>query len=260
MKAWIISDLHLEFKQRFDIPVPDGAEVMICAGDIQVKGIVPTLEWLTATAARRVPVIVVAGNHELYGAAMVPSIQEARAFAERTPNVHFLENDTVELDGIAFIGGTLWTDYRLGDRDPEVVMFHAEHGTAGIRMSDYKRIKYSKVPYRKFRPIHAYRKHMETREYISSELQARRRRKTVVVTHHAPSIRSIAWTDRADPLSPCYASDLEDMILKTEPAIWVHGHIHQRVDYHIGTTRVVANPRGYPGERTAFDPQFCVEI
>jgi Icc-related predicted phosphoesterase len=260
MRAWVVSDLHLEFGRRFDVPVPPDADVMICAGDILVKGIVPTLEWLAATAARHLPVIVVAGNHEFYGAAMIPAIQEARAFAAQNSNVHFLENDTAEIDGIAFIGGTLWTDFKLGGRDPEVAMFHAERGLAGQSMNDYKRIKYTKTPYRKFKPIHAYRKHMETREFIASELRANAGRRTVVVTHHAPSIRSLPLKYRGDPLSPCYASDLEDLIMETQPEMWVHGHIHQRVEYHVGLTKVVSNPRGYPGERSGLKPDFTVEI
>lgn len=260
MKAWILSDLHMEFGRPFDTPVPSDADVMICAGDVLDKGIVPTLEWLASTVARRLPVIVVAGNHEYYGEAVLSSIDEARAVAARIPNVHFLENDTVEIDGVAFIGGTLWTDFKLGGRDPEVAMYHAEHGVAGQRMNDYKRIKYTKVPYHKFKPIHAYRKHIETREFITSQLRKRPHQQTVVVTHHAPSPRSISLSHRDDPLSPCYASDLEDLILETDPMVWVHGHVHQRLEYHVGITKIVANPRGYPGEGSGFDPGLTVDI
>jgi Icc-related predicted phosphoesterase len=260
MKAWIASDLHLEFGQPFEASVPTDADVMICAGDMLDKGIVPTLEWLAANVARRLPVIVVAGNHEYYSAAVVPSLDAARAVAARSPDVHFLENDAVEIDGIAFIGGTLWTDFKLGGRDPEVAMYHAEHGAAGQSMNDYRRIKYTKTPYRKFKPIHAYRKHIETREFIASELRKRAQQQTVVVTHHAPSARSISLQHRDDPLSPCYASDLEDLIIETEPTMWVHGHVHQRQEYHIGITKVIANPRGYPGERSEFEPHLTVEI
>ncbi len=260
MRAWVVSDLHMEFGKPFDVPMPGDADVMICAGDILEKGIVPTLEWLSSALARRLPVIVVAGNHEYYGAAVIPSIEEARAVAARSPNIHFLENDTVEIDGIAFIGGTLWTDFKLGGRDPELAMYHAEYGVAGQSMNDYKRIKFAKNPYRRFKPIHAYRKHMETREFIASELRARANQQTVVVTHHAPSARSISAKHRDDPLSPCYASDLEDLILETDPMMWVHGHVHQRHEYHVGITKVVANPRGYPGERSGFEPGLTVEI
>jgi predicted phosphodiesterase len=81
MKAWIVSDLHMELGQPFDAAVPAGADVMICAGDILDKGIVPTLEWLASKYAPHLPVVVVAGNHEYYRAALTPSIEEARVVA-----------------------------------------------------------------------------------------------------------------------------------------------------------------------------------
>ena len=260
MRAWIVSDLHLEFGKPFESPVPPDADVMICPGDVDVKGIVPSLEWLAENVAHRVPVVFVAGNHEFYHAALVPSIAQARAFSGSVPNLHFLENDSVEIEGIAFIGATLWTDFRLGDCDPEIVMFGAEHGVSGQRMTDYRRIKYTKTPYRRFKPIHAFRKHSESVRYIASELRERGGQKTVVVSHHAPSGRSIALKNWSDPFSGCYASDLEDLIVENEPALWVHGHVHQRVEYHVGTTKVLANPRGYPGERSGFDPGLTVDI
>lgn len=260
MKAWIVSDLHLEFGRPFDVSAPKDAEVAIFAGDILTKGIVPTLNWLAAALPLHLPVIAVAGNHEYYGAAMLSSIQEARNVAALIPNIHFLENDVVELDGVAFIGGTLWTDFKLGGRDPERAMFAAENGTAGHRMNDYRRIKYSKLPYRRFKPIHGFRRHVETREFVAAELRARKAQRTVVVTHHAPSTRSLDTAQQADPLSTCYASDLEELILETEPTMWVHGHVHRRAEYHIGLTKVISNPRGYPGERSGFDPDLTVEI
>ncbi|WP_064710025.1 hypothetical protein [Rhizobium bangladeshense] len=45
-----------------------------------------------------------------------------------------------------------------------------------------------------------------------------------------------------------------------QPALWVHGNIHQKANYRIGETRVIANPRSYPGEGTGFDPLLVVEI
>ena len=111
MKAWIVSDLHLELGPSFDAPVPADADVMVCAGDVLDKGIVPTLEWLASTVARRLPVIVVAGNHEYYGAAMLPSLEAARAVAKR--DLHH----------------SLGLDVREGiDEHP---VDHAEHGARG---------------------------------------------------------------------------------------------------------------------------------
>lgn len=254
MRIWITSDLHLEFGQPFKEPPPANIDVMVCAGDVLIKGVVPSIHWL-AKFSLDIPVVFVAGNHEFYNSCLQSDILEARKAARDYPRLHFLENDAVEIGGVRFVGGTLWTDFRLFGRRPEVNMSYAQSG-----MNDFKKIKFSKSPYLKFKPIHAYRTHVETREFIADELHECTGRKTVVVTHHAPSPRSIPAEFRHDPLSACYASDLEDLMYETRPALWVHGHVHRRNDYLVGDTRVVSNARGYPGESTEFDPNFTVDI
>ncbi|MBB3389710.1 Icc-related predicted phosphoesterase [Rhizobium sp. BK275] len=255
MKLWIISDLHLEFGRPFLQGPPPDADVLVCAGDLLTRGIVRTIEWLAANIPCSMPVVFTAGNHEYYGASVQESIRDARMLRDRHPHIHFLENEAVNIRDVKFIGATLWTDFRLNGGDPELAMAAAESG-----MNDYKKIKFSKLPYQKFRPIHAYRKHHESRAFLKSVLAESSAGKTVVVTHHAPSPRSIPPEFRGDPLSACYASDLEDLIVEGQPALWVHGHIHQKVDYRVGWTRVLANPRGYPGEGTAFDPHLVIEL
>ncbi|XAZ19561.1 metallophosphoesterase (plasmid) [Sinorhizobium sp. B11] len=254
MKIWVISDLHAEFGEPFPHRPPVGVDVIVCAGDILTKGIVPSIEWLLRHFSRDIPIVFIAGNHEFYGASLLGGLRNAE-IAENYPYLHFLENDVVEIDGVLFVGGTLWTDFGLFGREPSLAMAAAENG-----MNDYKRIKYSTTPFQRFRPIHAFRKHAETRDFIFSELRKRMGQKTVVVSHHAPSPRSILSAYRDDPLTSCYASDLEDLILETLPTVWIHGHVHHRNDYQISDTRVVSNPRGYPGEKTGFDPDFTLEI
>ncbi|MDX0583762.1 phosphatase [Sinorhizobium medicae] len=252
MKIWVISDLHLEFGARFIQPADVDADVLVYPGDLLTRGVVPSIEWLAHNIN---PVVFVAGNHEFYGASIQEGLRHAREVGSRLPNLHFLENDAVDISGVRFIGGTLWTDFRILGGDPQFAMTAARSG-----MNDYRKIKFAKVPFQKFKPIHAYRKHMETRAFLASELESARIRKTVVVTHHTPSARSVSPAFRNDPLSPCYASDLENLIVDAQPALWVHGHVHHRNDYSIGGCRVVSNPRGYPGEGTNFEPAFIVEI
>ncbi|MDI7863701.1 metallophosphoesterase [Rhizobiaceae bacterium n13] len=255
MKLWIISDLHLEFGQPFFQPPPCDADVLVCAGDLLTRGIVPSIEWLAASTPSAMPVVFTAGNHEYYRAAVQESIRDARLMRDRYPNIHFLENEAVDIGDIRFVGATLWTDFRLNGGDPELAMAAAQSG-----MNDYRKVKFSKLPYRTFKPIHAYRMHHESPAFLKSALAEASARKTVVVTHHLPSPRSIPLEFQGDPLSACYASDLEDLIVERHPALWVHGHVHNRVDCRIAETRVIANPRGYPEERTAFDPQLVIEI
>jgi Icc-related predicted phosphoesterase len=255
MKLWIFSDLHLEFGKSFLLKPPPEADVLVCPGDLLTRGIVPSIEWLAANIPSSLPIVFTAGNHEYYRAALQDSVRDAQSFCKRHANIHFLENEAVEIGNIRFVGSTLWTDFRLNGGDPELAMAAAQSG-----MNDYKKIKFSKLPFRKFKPIHGYRMHQESRAFIQSALSEPSAPKTVVVSHHAPSATSLPDDLKNDLLSPCYASDLENLMVAGRPALWVHGHIHQKVDYKIGDCRIVSNPRGYPGERTNFDPQLVVEV
>lgn len=201
------------------------------------------------------PVVFTAGNHEYYGASVQESIRDARLLRDRYPNVHWLENEAVDIGDVRFVGAALWTDFRINRGDPELAMAAAQSG-----MNDYRKIKFSRLPYRKFKPIHAYRMHHESRAFLKSALAVSSAGKTVVLSHHAPSTRSMSPEFHGDPLCACYASDLEEVIVEGRPALWVHGHVHQKVDYRVGESRIVANPRGYPGEGTAFDPRLVIEI
>jgi Icc-related predicted phosphoesterase len=255
MKIWALSDLHLEFGKPFTAAPPGDVDVIVCAGDVLDKGVVPSIEWLAAYVGPEVPGIFVAGNHEFYRGFLADSIMAANALRSRYPNIHFLDDRAVVIGDVHFAGATLWTDFRLFNRNPETSMWSAEKG-----MNDYKRINLSKKPFRKFKPIHAFRRHDASIKFLSESLGQADARKKVVVTHHAPSSRSISRYLRDDPLAPCYASDCEALIREAEPDLWVHGHVHQRLDYTLGFTKIVCNPRGYPGEATGFHPNFVIEI
>ncbi len=78
------------------------------------------------------------------------------------------------------------------------------------------------------------------------------------MTHFAPSWQSISPEYGNSEINGYYASDLEDLILRKRPALWVHGHIHARNDYRIGETRVICNPAGYEGRD--HDPKLVVKL
>lgn len=255
MKIWVFSDLHLQCGKPFATNPPSNIDCIVCAGDVLDKGVVPSIEWLSTLAGPKLPAIFVAGNHEFYRSFVIDGIAAANAIRDRYPNIHFLDDREIVLGDVAFAGATLWTDFRLFNRNPETAMWWAEKG-----MNDYRRISLSKQPFRKFKPIHAFRRHDASIKFLSESLGRIEVRKRVVVTHHAPSPLSISRNFKDDPLSPCYASDCEAFIREAEPDLWVHGHVHQRLDYTLGFTRIICNPRGYPGEATGFDPGLVIEI
>ena len=67
--------------------------------------------------------------------------------------------------------------------------------------------------------------------------------KTVVISHHAPHRLSVHRKYVGHPLTPAFASDLSDLMHRTD--LWIHGHAHDSFDYWAGRCRVVSNPAGY---------------
>ena len=109
MRIWTFSDLHRDLSRAPWAPahIPD-ADVAVVAGDVG-QGLADTVLWLGQTIRPLMPVLVVAGNHEFYGSA----VDEERALGRRAAERHgvtLLDDDTVEIGGVAFSGGTLWTD------------------------------------------------------------------------------------------------------------------------------------------------------
>jgi len=253
MKLWILSDLHLEYKNlREPLTIPE-ADVCICAGDL-MRAPANGIHWLAEHVAPSMPCVYVAGNHEFYRGSIKEGLEDGRAAASTFSDVHFLENDFVIIEGVRFLGATLWTDYRL-EGHQQMAMFHAQD-----RMNDHRAISLQRKPWKRFTPSEAARMHQESKIFIESALKADRQIPTVVVTHHSPSRGSVHERFRGDLLNAAFSSDLEELIEMGSPALWVHGHTHDSFDYTIGETRIVCNPRGYGTENPNFDPGMIVEV
>ena len=279
MKIKLVSDLHLEFVD-INIQNDKDYDVLILSGDIMVindlhdhpeekyKHLdIAALKWGQARAqlfrdflkrcSFQFPhVVYVAGNHEFYHGEFHRGIEHLREECNKFPNIYFLERDIQFIDGVLFVGGTLWTDMNKGDP----LTLHA----IGDMMNDFRVIRNDEHGYTKLRPAHAMDRYRKTVEYIKQMVDANGDRKCVVVGHHAPSFQSIGEQYKHDTLmNGGYASDLSEFILdRPQIKLWTHGHMHQTFDYMIGETRVVCNPRGYEshGEVSGWDPNILIEI
>lgn len=253
MRIRVLSDLHREFGQ---VSLPEvGADVVVLAGDVDrgSKGVV----WARQTFPET-PVLYVAGNHEHYDE-RIGRLHEKLREAAAGSNVHILENETFELNGYRFFGTTLWTDFNLFGDPPSAMM---TAGTKDSGMTDFRKIRRHDTG--KFHPKHAALLHAEARLRLSQFLATGDRVRSVVITHHAPSIKSVPAAKAKDLISAAYASNLDDLILRQGPKLWIHGHIHETRDYIIGDTRILNNSLGYQTatdpENTGFIPDFVVDL
>lgn len=265
MKLAIYSDLHLEWSnatpqkmQERVIEIQKAiqpADVIVLAGDIHCR--TNGVCWAAETFPDK-PVVMVAGNHEFYRGTLEKEPASLRAEASATPQVHYLENEAIEINGVMFIGCTLWTDFALQGIDNRLEnMLHAQ-----MDMEDYAQIRSVRRGYKMAKAEHTLELHQSSVRWLCESLECYRNRKIVVVTHHAPSARSIPEQHRESPLNPAFASNLEWMMEQYQPVIWIHGHTHGQADYHIAGTRVIANCLGYPDEPCghSFNPHLLVEI
>jgi Icc-related predicted phosphoesterase len=248
MKIQILSDLHVEFKD-YEYQKCD-SDVVVLAGDIHTKD--RGIEWAIKNIEGK-PVVYVLGNHEFFGKSHPKFIAEARSKASGT-NVHLLENEYINIEGVNFIGCTLWTDFEIFG-DPRIAGYQCQQV-----MTDYKKIRKS-PQYSKLRSIDTALIHAQSLNWLGKTLESLKGEPNVVVSHHGPSINSSPIGKREDITSAAYVSDLEGFISDHQPKFWFHGHLHNSSEYKIGDCTVVCNPKGYPGDENChFDPVKCVEI
>ena len=152
-----------------------------------------------------------------------------------------LENESIKIKDTTFLCCTLWTNFELHG-DPRIAGHEATQ-----KLTDFKKIRLS-PSFRKLRSIDAASIHHRSVKWLKTEIEKLKGEKFVVVSHHAPSEKSLPNEFKKDILSSAYASNLEELVKTSNAKLWVHGHIHAQQDYLIGNTRVICNPRGYPDE------------
>lgn len=257
MRIWIRSDLHRSPHYHPSaitvLPEPEGGyDVVVLAGDVSHPP--ERVVYEAATEYRR-PVVYVAGNHEFYKHDHGEELDLARQASSERDDVFFLENAEVRFGDVRILGCTLWTDYDLyGEAGRRKAMQSCRLG-----LNDHRAIR---IDGRAFTPEDARALHMGSRAWLAERFAQPWEGRTVVVTHHAPSYRSVAAAYRGDPVTPGFATDLDAEILRWQPDLWVHGHVHNVSDYRIGKTRVVCSPTGYRWEQieNGHDSFLVVEV
>ena len=266
MRLHVISDLHMEYEMSTlrAHSAPEGTDVVVLAGDAHpgVLGVMWAAERFSG-----LPVLYVPGNHEYYGKRgyhrhLTRMQNKATALGG---NVRVMDREAAVIDGVRFLCATLWTDYSLHGQCEQSML------DASLLMNDYKHITGDNNHSQPIRPAALLFEHNRSVAWLRESMAREHDGPTVVVSHHAPSPRSVQAKHVGEAYTPCYASDLEWLMVEGRPDVWIHGHIHCHQDYQVGDTRVVANPRGWVSkqmgpngtrerENEAFDPCFLLDI
>ena len=167
------------------------------------------------------------------------------------PHVKVLHNQMRILEGKNIWGGTLWTDFNKGH---PLVLYDAKRV-----MMDYRYMLTDRKT--KATPSDVETIHLCQRRDLQMYIDAFS--PELIVTHHAPSYRSVHPMYRgAGDMNYYFYSDLDTLVQSSGAKFWAHGHMHNSASYTIGDTRVISNPRGYSGhdQNPDYDPQLVLEL
>lgn len=243
MKILLWSDIHAEIHETRALKLINDEtfkdiDVVVLAGDIigprQDGRLWDEIVGRITDRAKRV--VMVLGNHEHWSKSYEYVRIKAFNFAAKTPNFDLLGGHRIEIDGVGFIGNTLWF--------PDTVVARR----LAPKWSDFSCIK-------DFEDWcwNVHRLHVKA---IENHVQPG----DVVITHYVPSFKSVTERYVNDPFNCFFVSDQEQLMEKNRIQAWLHGHTHSSFDYHVGETRVVCNPWGHPEENPQFDPRKIVEV
>jgi len=241
----VVSDLHIEFipmskwEDELERLVPylpnEQNMVLVLAGDTvagdQREAITP---WIKDLSQRHKAVVMVLGNHEGYHASDAIANTYWKYVAALNKDLHVLQNNTLFIDDVRFLGSTLWT--ALDQPLDEIYV---------RQMADFDFTQGWSIAQWKFA-------HTRAVEFLKDNLvDSPFNGKTVVVTHHLPTYSSIGQGYISSNVNGCYATNLDHLIAYNDIALWCHGHTHVSSDYMAGDTRIVCNPHGYYPTRSS---------
>jgi len=266
MKILLLSDIHTEFtKNNFPTPKTD-AECIILAGDIGlgINNILLANKWQKEL---NIPIIIINGNHEYYNNSyyyndaehlnlnLVEMLQlKQSALCEK--DVHFLENQAVVINDVRFLGCTLWTNFRTNPKlTRQQEMTETQH-----YLNDYAAIYFNRSSMLK--PEHTLKVHEKSRRWLSAQLKKDFPSKTVIITHHAPTLEGVAPIFRGNK-NGGFCNKMDGFLKTHHDAIdlWCFGHTHFNIDTTIEGVRCCSNQCGYPNELIDnFDPLKIIEV
>ncbi|MDP2419386.1 MAG: metallophosphoesterase [Hydrogenophaga sp.] len=301
MNIQLLSDLHLEANPEFVASPAPGAQVLVLAGDIgsyqtlRDGSVMAEPDWglqrfspLPQYAGWPVPVLFVPGNHEYDALDVEAAHQRLRATCERL-GIVWLERETQVLNGVRFVGTTLWSDFdalggtaskpvkptrapRQGARSAFVAPSAPSLATdplthrlrqreKAFRAANFYLTKMAGQRHGRLFDAEAMRAlALDCQHWLRNALGQPFDGPTVVVTHFAPTLHSADPRYGLSPGTAGFCNGLDELLPLAD--LWLHGHLHCPTDVQVGRCRIVANPLGYAEkqEQRAFVPQRVIGL
>jgi hypothetical protein len=264
-----MSDLHLEVHPHYHPSPAPGAQVLVLAGDIgsyqagsQLEGDDFGLERFSPRLGWPVPVLYVPGNHEYDNLDFDETHARLRETCERL-GITWLERETLVLEGVRFIGTTLWADFDalVTEEDKRVPTQWMKKREKAYRAANFYLQKTGGT--RRGQPLLApeWRElALECEAWLRDALAVPFEGTTVAVTHFAPSLRSADPRYGLTPGTAGFCNSLDELLPLAQ--WWLHGHLHCQHEYVADGCHVIANPLGYAkrGEQEGFREDLVVRV
>jgi hypothetical protein len=221
-------------------------------------------------AAWPTPVIFVPGNHEYDGLEFDEAYQRLRQACERWGLI-WLEQESVVLQGVRFVGCTLWSDFDAlssaagtpanAAAAPGALAEQLKARDKAFRAANfYLRKNHSLQGGAPMLAEQVREQALKSQRWLRQALATGFDGPTVAVTHFAPSLLSADPRYGLTPGTAGFCNALDDLLPAAQ--LWLHGHLHCPQDYVSRGCRVVANPLGYArkGEQKNYRPELLIGV
>ena len=271
MRILFISDLHMDrnpetTKEELSALDRHDIDVAIVAGDIAEADHV--VETLLSIFTKEQKVIFIAGNHEFYCPdenqihTMKECRERIRADLKRfdvEDRLFFLDNSSVNINGIWFIGSTLWTDFKFGNRSQNENMIVCQE-----MQNDYKFIYTERGL---VTPEDILAEHITSKSFIQKEMEliVGMGYRPILITHHLASASMMHERYEGSNNNASFISDLDDLVSDAIIYCCGHTHHHSIVLSPLSGRMMICNPFGYRAsdgrrEETGYKSDLIVDV
>ena len=273
MNLQLLSDLHLEADPTFAATPAPGADLLVLAGDVgsyQTRrdgSAMDEPDWglqrfspLPQYGGWPVSVLFVPGNHEYDKLDWDEAHAGLRRACDRL-GIAWLERETLQIDGVRFVGTTLWSDYDALAPDKATETERLRQREKAFRAANFYLHKMAGQRHGGLFDAAAMRElALECQDWLRATLPKAHAGPTVVVTHFAPTLHSADPRYGLSPGTAGFCNALDDLLPHAD--LWLHGHLHCPTDLRVGRCRIVANPLGYArkDEQAGFRPTLTVHV
>lgn len=243
MSFQVFSDLHLEHCGKNIPQFTPKADNLILAGDIftpdTIKKFIALLAYCTDKWQH---IYYICGNHEFYDGGDMNILKlQYRSICSKFPNVHFLDNEYIIINGIAIYGFIGWTPL-----DKYIIRSGWEY------LMDFQLIKILTSYMTPKMMVKISASDLEIfKSFIDKVNNDEILCESVLVISHFPPIRE-GTSDpkyRGNELQPYFSwKNIMEKIICPKLKVWVSGHSHFSYNFIINGIKYFSNQIGYPKE------------